>query len=123
MSMRVRRGFEPDVIVECTGVGQVIAESIQSVAAGGVVCLTRVWGAAPHSTADVAAEVVLRNSVVVGSVNANKRHWFKAGQVLARADRAWLGRLLTRRELPENFARALDRKPDDIKVVVQFAEP
>ena len=35
-------GFEPDVIVECTGVGQVIADSIQAVAPGGVVCLTGV---------------------------------------------------------------------------------
>jgi hypothetical protein len=60
--------------------------------------------------------------VVVGSVNANKRHWYKAGQVLQRADRSWLERLLTRRERPEEFSRALERTPDDIKVVVQFAE-
>src|SRR5262245_53428997 len=33
-------GFAPDVIVECTGAGQVIADSIQSVGTGGVVCLT-----------------------------------------------------------------------------------
>jgi glucose 1-dehydrogenase len=41
---------------------------------------------------------------------------------LARADRAWLGRLITRSEGPERFMRALDRQPDDIKVVIQFAE-
>ena len=35
-------GFQPDVIVECTGVGQVIGDSIQKVGAGGVVCLTGV---------------------------------------------------------------------------------
>jgi hypothetical protein len=29
---------------------------------------------------------VLKNNVIVGSVNANKRHWYKAGQVLARAE-------------------------------------
>ena len=29
-------GFEPDVIIECTGVGQVIVDSIQQVGAGGV---------------------------------------------------------------------------------------
>ena len=34
--------FEPDVIVECTGVGSVIADSIQKIGAGGVVCLTGV---------------------------------------------------------------------------------
>ncbi len=119
-------GFEPDIIVECTGVGQVVAESIRAVGAGGVVCLTGVGSGGPPtglSTADVAAEVVLRNNVVVGSVNANKRHWYKAGQALARADRSWLERLLTRRERPEDFTRALQREAEDIKVVIQFAEP
>ena len=65
---------------------------------------------------------VLRNKVVVGSVNANKRHWYKAAGVLARADRSWLARLVTRRERPEQFMRALQREPDDVKVVVEFAE-
>jgi glucose 1-dehydrogenase len=73
------------------------------------------------TTADIASNVVLCNNVVVGSVNANKRHWYKAGEVLARADRSCLARFLTRRERPENFAQAL-QKADDIKVVVQFAE-
>jgi hypothetical protein len=31
-------------------------------------------------------------------------------------------RLVTRRERPEEFMRALQRQPTDIKVVVQFAE-
>ena len=92
-------GFQPDVIVECTGVGQVIVDAIRAVAAGGIVCLTG-----------------------VGSVNANKRHWYKAAQVLAKADRGWLARLISRREPPEAFMRALRRQPDDIKVIIQFAE-
>jgi threonine dehydrogenase-like Zn-dependent dehydrogenase len=65
---------------------------------------------------------VLRNNVIVGSVNANKRHWYKAAQTLANADRSWLAKLITRRERPENFMNALERKPDDIKVVIQFSE-
>jgi glucose 1-dehydrogenase len=116
--------FQPDVIVECTGVGQVIADSIQAIAPGGVVCLTGVGTGGRTvglATADVASNVVLRNNVVVGSVNANKRHWYKAGQVLARADRAWLARLVTRRVPPEEFMGALQRQPEDIKVVIQFA--
>ena len=60
--------------------------------------------------------------MVVGSVNANKRHWYKASEALARADRSWLARLLTRSERPQEFAHALERRPDDIKVVIQFAE-
>ncbi len=118
-------GFEPDVIVECTGVGQVIGDSIKAIAPGGVVCLTGIGSGGRTvglSTADVASNVVLHNNVVVGSVNANKRHWYKAGQVLARADHAWLAKLITRSERPENFAQALQRNADDIKVVVQFAE-
>jgi threonine dehydrogenase-like Zn-dependent dehydrogenase len=65
---------------------------------------------------------VLKNNVVVGSVNANKRHWYRAGQALANADRSWLARLITRCEAPEAFTRALQRQPDDIKVVIQFAQ-
>ena len=118
-------GFQPDVIVECTGAGEVIADSIQAIAPGGVVCLTGVGSGGRTvglTTADVASRVVLRNNVVVGSVNANKRHWYKAGQVLARADRAWLAGLVTRRVPPEEFMSALQRQPEDIKVVVQFAQ-
>jgi threonine dehydrogenase-like Zn-dependent dehydrogenase len=117
--------FEPDVIVECTGVGSVIADSIQKVGAGGIVCLTGVGAGgivATRAVADVAAAVVLKNNVVVGSVNANKRHWYKAAQALARADRQWLSRLITRREKPEDFMQALERQPDDIKVVIQFSD-
>jgi threonine dehydrogenase-like Zn-dependent dehydrogenase len=118
-------GFEPDIVIECTGVGQVINEAIRGLGAGGVVCLTGIGTGgtiASPAVADVAAAAVLKNNVVIGSVNANKRHWYKAGLVLAQADRAWLGRLVTRREPPEAFHRALERQPDDIKVVIQFAE-
>jgi threonine dehydrogenase-like Zn-dependent dehydrogenase len=118
-------GFEPDVIVECTGVGQVITDAIHAVGAGGVVCLTGVGTGGRtvgFSAADTAATLVLQNNVIVGSVNANKRHWYKAAQALAHGDRDWLGRLITRREQPESFLRALQRQPDDIKVVIQFAE-
>jgi len=117
-------GFEPDVIIECTGVGQLIADSIKTVGAGGVVCLTGVGSGGRTTglnTADVASAMVLQNNVVVGSVNANKRHWYKASEALARADRSWLARLISRREKPEDFAQALERSADDIKVVIEFA--
>ena len=116
-------GFEPDIIIECTGVGSVISDSIDGVGSSGIVCLTGVGsGGGVGRTADIAAEAVLRNKVIVGTVNANKRHWYKGGQALARADREWLARLISRCERPENFATALNRRPDDIKVVIQFAE-
>jgi glucose 1-dehydrogenase len=118
-------GFAPDVILECTGVGQVIAESISVVGASGVVCLTGVGhgGWVPKiPSANIASSAVLKNNVMIGSVNANKRHWYKGATALARADRAWLARLITGRQRPEDFAKALGRGPGDIKVVIQFAE-
>ena len=118
-------GFKPDIIIECTGAGSIISDSIQEVATGGIICLTGI-GSGDRSTGavtgDIAAEAVLKNNVVVGSANANKRHWYKAGEALARADRSWLNRLITRREWPENFASALQRSDGDVKVVIQFAE-
>jgi threonine dehydrogenase-like Zn-dependent dehydrogenase len=118
-------GFEPDIIVECTGVGSVISDSLRHIGSGGVVCLTGL-GSGGHARglpiADLATEVDLKNNVAVGSVNANKRQWYKAGEALARADRSWLSHLVTRREPPENLSRALQRTVDDIKVVIQFSE-
>jgi threonine dehydrogenase-like Zn-dependent dehydrogenase len=117
--------FEPDAIIECTGAGQLISESIGKIGANGIICLTGIGhgGAVSQtSAADTAAAAVLRNNVIVGSVNANKRHWYKAAQILSRADHSWLAKLITRREKPENFMSALQRLPDDIKVVIQFSE-
>ena len=118
-------GMQPDAIIECTGVGQVIADSIQTIGSSGIVCLTGVGqGGASVSAAcaDIAAAVVLKNNVIFGSVNANKRHWYRAANLLAEADRSWLARLITRRESPDNFASALEKGRNDIKVVVQFAD-
>ena len=116
-------GLEPDVIIECTGVGQVIVDSIRQVGAGGVVCLTGV-GTGGRTTglpaADVATELVLQNNVIVGSVNANRRHFYRAAEALSAADRDWLGQLITRRVPPQDITAALHRGPDDIKVIVEF---
>jgi threonine dehydrogenase-like Zn-dependent dehydrogenase len=70
----------------------------------------------------MAKAVVLQNNVIVGSVNANRRHFYRGAQALAAADRDWLGRLISRQVPPENIADALQRGPDDIKVVVDFGD-
>jgi hypothetical protein len=45
-----------------------------------------------------------------------------AAEALARADREWMSRLITRYEKPENCIQVLVKKPDDIKIVIQFSE-
>ena len=114
----------PTSSLSVRGLASVIGDSIQKVKSGGIVCLTGVGagGVTSRAVADVAAAAVLKNNVIVGSVNANKRHWYRAGQNLARSDREWLSRLITRREKPENFKDALERQPDDVKVIIQFSE-
>jgi glucose 1-dehydrogenase len=40
---------------------------------------------------------------------------------LARADKSWLERLITRREPVEQWTNSLQRQQDDIKVVIDFS--
>ena len=74
----------------------------------------------PAST--LATDAVLKNLVLFGSVNANRRHYYRAAKVLARADRSWLEQLVTRRVRPDDVDQALARTPDDIKVVMEFGQ-
>ena len=55
-------------------------------------------------------DIVLDNDVVVGSVNANLRHYAQAADVLAAADLDWLGRLVTRRVPLAGFADAFEAR-------------
>jgi threonine dehydrogenase-like Zn-dependent dehydrogenase len=57
---------------------------------------------------------------VIGSVNAARRHYEQAADVLARADRAWLERLITRRVPLDDCAAAFEKDGDDIKAVVDL---
>jgi threonine dehydrogenase-like Zn-dependent dehydrogenase len=94
-------------------------------ASGGVACLTGIGSGTdelePMPGDPLANEIVLQNKVVVGSVNANRRHYYKAARDLARADRNWLGRLVTRRVPVEQFEDALTPQPDDNKTIVEFS--
>ena len=63
--------------------------------------------------------MVLENQAVVGSVNANRRHYEAAADALMKADRAWSPRLVTRRVPLEHWQDALTRQPDDVKVVIE----
>jgi hypothetical protein len=64
--------------------------------------------------------MVLNNDVVFGSVNANRRHYELAVNALVDADKTWLGHLISRRVPLSNWQEALENRPDDIKVVVDF---
>jgi glucose 1-dehydrogenase len=111
-----------EIIVECTGVAQLVVDAMQHNAPGAIVCLTGV-GETRNLSIDAGAlnnSVVLENDVVFGSVNANRRHFEQAREVLGKADRGWLRRLVTRRVPLERWQDALEKGEDDIKTVVEF---
>jgi threonine dehydrogenase-like Zn-dependent dehydrogenase len=114
---------DADVIIECTGVGSLVFDVIRCNAPGGVVCLTGLSSGAREvalDATDVNRRLVLENDVVFGSVNANRRHYEEAAAALAHADRSWLERLITRRLPLERWAEVHERRPDDVKVMIDF---
>jgi glucose 1-dehydrogenase len=119
----VAQAIEPDVVVECTGVAELVAGAMRHTAPGAIVCLTGV-AASRNLSVDVGAlnnELVLENDVVFGSVNANRRHFEQAVQSLRDADPAWLRRLITRTVPLDSWQEALEKGDDDIKVVVEIS--
>jgi glucose 1-dehydrogenase len=120
----VAQQINPDVVVECTGVAELVAGAMRHTAPGAIVCLTGV-AASRNLSVDVGAlnnELVLENDVVFGSVNANRRHFEQAVAALRDADQDWLRRLITRTVPLENWTKALEKGDDDIKVVVEFSQ-
>ncbi|MET1076129.1 MAG: theronine dehydrogenase, partial [Umezawaea sp.] len=111
---------EVDVAIECTGVAELVWESVRRAA---VTALTGLSGDTGTFPADrlVLDEIVLHNRVVVGSVNAGLGDYRTAADALAAADRTWLGGLITRRVPLDSFTDVLERRPDDVKVVVDLA--
>jgi threonine dehydrogenase-like Zn-dependent dehydrogenase len=114
---------EFDVAIECTGVGAVGRSAAGRVASGGIMCLTGIMNVDPAMDLDATGmnrRMVLRNQVLFGSVNAGRRHWLQAAEALTSADPAWLSGMITRRVALSEWHEALDRQPEDIKVVIDL---
>ena len=90
-----------------------------------IICLTRVSAAGAEAAVDpgqLNRNMVLQNSVLFGSVNAN-RHHYETGCRGSRPGRpGWFADLITRQELLGQWAYAYTRRPDDIKTILSFAD-
>lgn len=116
-------GFEPDLVVECTGVGSLVFDLTRACAPNAVICLTGISSghrAVPTNLDAINTEIVLENTVIFGSVNAARRHYEQAGEALAAADKDWLGRLITRRVPLQRWPEALHKQDGDVKVAVDL---
>lgn len=112
-----------DIVIECTGAGQVVIDTLTNTAPDAIVCLTGVSSggrALPFQAGAVNREMVLGNAVVFGSVNANRRHYDTAANALLSADPSWLDRLITRRVPLAAFRDALEVSAGNVKTVVTF---
>jgi len=114
-----------DVVIECTGVPAVIKQILGMESANRIVCLTGLSPAKSGVAVDVAPlnqAMVLKNQAVFGTVNANRRHYEAAAAALARADRAWLSRVLTRKVSMRDWQKAYEKHPGDVKTVLLFED-
>lgn len=122
----VVKKLQPDVVIEATGAAVVVHDVIPHIGAYGIVCLTGVSPGGHSLDIDVGRinrGIVLNNTVVMGSVSANLRHYRAAAQALTEVDVNWAERLLTRRVPLAQFSKAaLQKQPDDIKVVLALGE-
>src|SRR5262249_59497868 len=92
-------GFAPDILIECTGAPTLIRDVLGRTAPDGIVCLAGVTAPGHALDFDIGLynrTMVLNNETVFGTVNANRTHYEMAAAQLARADRDWLARLITR---------------------------
>lgn len=113
----------PDVVIEATGIGQVVFDVIGHAAPDAIVCLTGISSGTRSveiATDAVNKSMVLSNEVVFGSVNAGLANYTQAAEALSKADNSWLAKLITRTVPMAEWPKALQRQPDDIKVVVDL---
>jgi threonine dehydrogenase-like Zn-dependent dehydrogenase len=114
---------EADIVIECTGFVQMLLETGPQHVRHRIICLTGVSAAGVETTVDpglMNRNMVLQNSVLFGSVNANRYHYELAARALAQADPGWLADLITRQEPLRRWASAYARQSDDIKTVLNF---
>jgi threonine dehydrogenase-like Zn-dependent dehydrogenase len=113
----------PDIVIEATGIGQLVFDVIGRAAPDAIVCLTGISSGTREVglAADaVNKAMVLSNEVVFGSVNAGLANYTQAAEALAKADKDWLAKLITRTVPIDDWPAALQRQPGDIKVVIDL---
>jgi glucose 1-dehydrogenase len=116
---------EADIVIECTGHVQMLLEAGPQHVRHRIMCLTGVSAAGHEVIVDpglLNRNMVLQNSVLFGTVNANRHHYELAAKALAQANRGWLADLITREVPLDRWEDAYTRRPDDIKTILTFQD-
>lgn len=116
-----------DFIFEATGIADVGFQLIDALGTNGIYVMTGI----PHGErpvcilgAQLMTQMVLRNQIILGSVNASAAHFEKAVKNLERAKTHWgntIDEIITTRIAHSSFKSALEmRRVNDIKTVLTW---
>lgn len=121
-------GGAMELIFEATGIPTLEFNLLDALATNGVYVLTGIpAGERPVNVvgAELIRRLVLKNQVMLGSVNAARDHYQTAVNDLGQARLLWgdhISRLITSRHAYTDFHTALqDHGPGEIKVVIEWA--
>ena len=127
-SAKMPRESTFDLIVEAAGIPTLDFELIDLLGINGVYVLTGVPGDDHPLNVDAGRlmrQLVLKNQIVFGSVNAGKEHFKQAVIDLEAAQKKWPGvveRLITSKTPYQQYNQVLlHRKPDEIKAVLEWS--
>jgi threonine dehydrogenase-like Zn-dependent dehydrogenase len=115
-----------DLILEATGVPDVIFSAMCTIGRNGVLALLGISGGNREISipgAQINLEMVLGNELIFGSVNANRRYFEMGVEHFGVFERKWPGamqQLITRRVPIHDYASALERRREDIKTVIEI---
>ena len=116
-----------DLIFEATGAAHLEFDLLSALGINGLYVLTGIPGGDRPINVEGAAlmrQLVLRNQVMVGSVNASRKHFQMAVDDLEKSRKTWgdaIDRLITHRFPYTQFEEALSlRSPDEIKGVLEW---
>jgi len=126
--VRVAKDVGPmDVVYEAVGSSRLAFDAVQLLAANGVFIFTGVpalKGPAPVDTDQLMRNMVLKNQLLLGSVNAGRDAFEAAIRDLAVFDRRWpqaLRSLITGRHPVEAYRDLLLGRPSGIKNLIAFS--
>jgi threonine dehydrogenase-like Zn-dependent dehydrogenase len=117
-----------DIVFEATGVASVEFSLFSTIGINGVYVITGIPGGSALINIDgstLMRELVLRNKLVIGSVNASLKHFQMAVADMEKAQQLW-GRLLeeviTHRVMYTRFEEVLlQHDPSEIKAVIEWS--
>ncbi|TMA35197.1 MAG: zinc-binding dehydrogenase [Deltaproteobacteria bacterium] len=117
-----------DVVYEAAGASKVAFDTMQALGANSIFVFTGVPGRKGPVEIDtdlVMRNLVLRNQMILGTVNAGRDAFEAAIRDVAEFGRRWpaaLRALISGRHTPEEFRELLLGRPTGIKHVISFAE-